>query len=147
MIHVKDEHSYFEVKNVKTGRGLQASSFQFIIDNGDILKVAKNLWLKFNKNKKCLCPFHSEAKASFTIFEGTQQYHCYWCLNHGNIIELVQEYTRKNVIESAFYIKKICNIDKKLKFVNSYEEREIIPHMDYDNFDEYLEYINQDRRS
>ncbi|MBA1159357.1 VapE domain-containing protein [Microvirga mediterraneensis] len=44
---------------------------------------------------KCLCPFHAETDASFTIFqsrEGFQKYQCFPCGAFGNVIDFVQEY-------------------------------------------------------
>jgi len=38
-----------------------------------------------------LCPFHSEKHASFRLYTQSNQYHCYGCGAHGDVIQLTQE--------------------------------------------------------
>ena len=141
MIRVENEHSYFEVEKTHLWRGLKASSIDLIISKWDIIKVAKSLWIKVGKNKYSKCPFHSEVNASFKIYKDHWSYYCYWCWENWDIIDLVQIVTWKNVIQSAFYIKKVCEIKEKLEFCDSYEERVFLPSVDESSYiDEYLEY-------
>jgi len=143
MIHVKDEHSYFEVERTKIWRGLTASSINLIYQKWNLVQVAKSFWLKFNKNNFCKCPFHTENTGSFKVHKWLYKYSCYWCWASWNIIEFVQKYTGKNQIQAAFYIKQVCGIKEKLEFVNTYNEFEIIPEeYDTEQIDEstYLEY-------
>ena len=38
-----------------------------------------------------LCPLHQEKTASFFVYSDKQNYHCYGCGSHGDVIHFVQE--------------------------------------------------------
>ena len=50
------------------------------------------------------CPFHAEKTASFTIYRGTNTYHCFGCGEHGDVIAFVMKLYNKTFIESVEYL-------------------------------------------
>lgn len=64
-----------------------------IIDNHVQLKRA-------GKNYLACCPFHNEKTPSFTVFRETQNYHCFGCQAHGNVIGFLMNYVHLDFIEA-----------------------------------------------
>jgi DNA primase len=56
----------------------------------DIVDVV-NDYLPLRKYK-CLCPFHTERHASFSVVRGKQFYHCFGCGANGNVFSFLMEY-------------------------------------------------------
>jgi hypothetical protein len=46
---------------------------------------------QIGKDYTGLCPFHSEKHASFHLYTENNQYHCYGCGAHGDVIDLTTE--------------------------------------------------------
>lgn len=53
---------------------------------------------------KALCPFHNEKTPSFTIYTDTNQYHCYGCGAHGNVINFIMEYYSYDFVEAVRFL-------------------------------------------
>ena len=59
-----------------------------------------------------LCPFHEERRASFFVYADKQNYHCYGCGLHGDVINFVQE-MEKCGFKEALGILGSNNFDTK----------------------------------
>lgn len=70
-------------------------------ERSDILKVAKYYGLKLNRAYKCICPFHKEKTASFSISPQKQIWHCFGCDDGGDSISLVSKLLNINALEAA----------------------------------------------
>ena len=58
----------------------------------DIVDVVSH-YLPLRKYK-CLCPFHTERHASFSVVRDKQFYHCFGCGATGNVFGFLMEYLR-----------------------------------------------------
>lgn len=83
------------------------SKIKEVKNRADIVKVAKYFGLNINRANKCICPFHKEDHASFSISPNKQIYTCFGCGKSGDVITLVQELLNINAYESA---KQINNL-------------------------------------
>lgn len=70
-------------------------------ERADIVKVAEYYGLKLNRAYKCVCPFHKEKTASFSISPQKQIYKCFGCGKGGDVISLVSELLNINALEAA----------------------------------------------
>lgn len=93
------------------------SKIQEVKERADIVKVAEYFRLGLNRANKCVCPFHKEKTASFSISERKQIFKCFGCDKSGDVITLVSELLNINAYESARQINCIFNLgvdfDKK----------------------------------
>ncbi|MDB4302111.1 CHC2 zinc finger domain-containing protein [bacterium] len=71
-------------------------------------KIASELGLeKFSeRNKKALCPFHSEKTPSFTFDEKTFTWHCFGCGANVDIVSHTIEYNNYSYVQA---VKEICD--------------------------------------
>lgn len=83
------------------------NKIQEVKQRADILKVAQYFNLQLNRANKCVCPFHKEKTASFSISQSKQIFHCFGCGVGGDCITLVSKLLNINAYESA---KQINNI-------------------------------------
>lgn len=67
----------------------------------DIVKVAEHYGIKLDRSYKCMCPFHKEKTASFSISPRKQIWHCFGCGKGGDSISLVSELLNINALEAA----------------------------------------------
>lgn len=67
----------------------------------DIVKVAEHYGIKLDRTYKCVCPFHKEKTASFSISPRKQIWHCFGCGKGGDSISLVAELLNINALEAA----------------------------------------------
>lgn len=67
----------------------------------DIVKVAEHYGIKLDRAYKCVCPFHKEKTASFSISPRKQIWHCFGCGKGGDSISLVAELLNINALEAA----------------------------------------------
>lgn len=72
---------------------------------------------------KGLCPFHNEKTPSFTVDENFQNYRCFGCGKHGDLISFVTEYEHLDFWEA---LNKLAE-DKNIVIQDSGEEH----HIDY----------------
>ncbi len=70
-------------------------------ERADIVKVAEHYGMKLNRAYKCVCPFHKEKTASFSISPQKQIWKCFGCGKGGDVISLVSELLNINALESA----------------------------------------------
>lgn len=57
----------------------------------DVIEVAKDLGLKVDAYKKCVCPFHQEDTPSMVFYPHTNSYYCFGCGKTGTQITLYME--------------------------------------------------------
>lgn len=101
----------------------------------DIVKVAEYYGLKMDRAYKCVCPFHKEKTASFSISPGKQIWHCFGCGKGGDAISLVSELLNINNYQAAKSIndKLGLGIDTGQKTthfeINKYENKRKIEEM------------------
>ena len=67
----------------------------------DIVKVAEYYGMKLDRAYKCVCPFHKEKTASFSISPSKQIWHCFGCGKGGDAISLVSELLNINNYQAA----------------------------------------------
>ncbi|MBR2246918.1 MAG: hypothetical protein IJ880_07845 [Bacilli bacterium] len=67
----------------------------------DIVKVAEHYGIKLDRSYKCVCPFHKEKTASFSVSPRKQIWHCFGCGKGGDSISLVAELLNINALEAA----------------------------------------------
>lgn len=70
----------------------------------DIVKVAEYYGLKLDRAYKCVCPFHKEKTASFSISQSKQIFKCFGCGAGGDCITLVSKLLNINAYQSAISI-------------------------------------------
>lgn len=91
-------------------------------ERSDIVKVADYYGLKINRLYKCLCPFHTEKTASFSISPQKQIWKCFGCNKSGDVISLVSELLNINSLEAAKNINYILGLGLDMNKPNSYLE-------------------------
>ena len=101
-------------------------------EGSDIVKVAELYGLKLNRAYKCVCPFHKERTASFSISPQKQIWKCFGCGKGGDVISLVSELLNINALESAKSINKTLGLgleaDKPVNYfeVNKYKNKSMV---------------------
>lgn len=101
----------------------------------DIVKVAEYYGLKLDRAYKCVCPFHKEKTASFSISPRKQIWHCFGCDKGGDAISLVSELLNINNYQAAKSIndKLGLGIDTNQKTthfeINKYQNKRKIEEM------------------
>ena len=63
----------------------------YIKQNVSILDVLNMCGVDYRRSP-IICPFHNEKTGSMYIYEDGNQYHCFGCGAHGDIIDFVQSY-------------------------------------------------------
>lgn len=86
------------------------SKIQEVKDRADIVKVAEYFRLNPNRANKCVCPFHKEKTASFSISKEKQIFKCFGCDKGGDVIKLVSELLHINAYQAAEQINSIFNL-------------------------------------
>lgn len=56
------------------------------------------------KNRKCLCPFHSEKTASMVVYEDTQSFYCFGCGVGGDVITFIEKIENLNYVDSVKFL-------------------------------------------
>ncbi len=98
-------------------------------ERADIVKVAEHYGMKLNRAYKCVCPFHKEKTASFSISPQKQIWKCFGCGKGGDVISLVSELLNINALESAKSINYTLGLgldtDKPSNYleINKYKEK------------------------
>lgn len=88
----------------------------------DIVRVAYYYGIKLNRAYKCVCPFHKEKTASFSISPQKQIWHCFGCGRGGDSISLVSELLNINALEAAKNINYNLNLGLNIEKPNNYLE-------------------------
>lgn len=55
------------------------------------LQAAEALGLEPDRNGKCRCPFHGDAKPSMKLYDGRRGFYCFACHKGGDVIDLTQQ--------------------------------------------------------
>lgn len=86
------------------------NKIQEVKQRANIVEVAYFLGLKLNRANKCVCPFHKEKTASFSISPQKQIFHCFGCNKGGDVISLVEELLNVNAYEAAKQINTFLHL-------------------------------------
>lgn len=76
------------------------------VDIADIMSSYVNI-KREGRNKKCLCPFHSEKTPSMVIYQDTQSFYCFGCGAGGDAFTFIKK------IENLEYVEAIKLIAKR----------------------------------
>jgi len=96
----------FQIKPANKNKELGYFNFQEkleIAKQYPILQIAEQ-YLQIKKsgnNYVALCPFHNEKSPSFYIYTSGNNYHCFGCGAHGDIINLIQHLCGSNFKEAV----------------------------------------------
>jgi len=55
------------------------------------------------------CPFHEDHTPSFVVYPGTQSFHCFGCLAHGDVFAFLMRYERLSFREALEVIRNLSN--------------------------------------
>lgn len=91
-------------------------------ERADIIKVAEYYGLKLDRAHKCICPFHKEKTASFSISPQKQIWHCFGCNDGGDSISLVSRLLNINALEAAKNINYTLGLGLDAERPSSYLE-------------------------
>ena len=98
------------------------SLIQEVKERADIVKTAQLYELKLNREYKCVCPFHKEKTASFSISPQKQIWKCFGCEKGGDVISLVSEILNINALEAAKSINYTLGLGLDPNYKSTYFE-------------------------
>ena len=75
--------------------------FSAIKQNASIVNIVKNYGIDVNHGEMCNCPFHAEKTSSMKLYTDSNQYHCFGCGEHGDVIDFVAKMERLSIYEAA----------------------------------------------
>ena len=93
----------------------------------NIFQVAEDLGFKIVHNRKILCPFHEEDKASLVFYPLPQnEFHCFGCGRHGDVINFYADVNNIDFKEALRQLtqKYVPNPDA---FKNTYRRKDSSP--------------------
>ena len=71
--------------------------FSAIKQNASIVNIVKNYGIDVNHGEMCNCPFHAEKTSSMKLYTDSNQYHCFGCGEHGDVIDFVAKMERLSI--------------------------------------------------
>lgn len=101
--------------------------FEIIRNSIKIHDVAHEYGLNVSKNGMCSCPFHQEKTASMKLYQKDNNFHCFSCGKHGDVIDLTAKLTGVDLFEAAkqlnsdFGLNVIFKNDKDNKQVQQHQ--------------------------
>lgn len=89
--------------------------------------VSQYLPLKqYGQLYKACCPFHDEKTPSFVVSSATEEYFCYGCQAHGDVIAFLMNYMRLTFKESIEYLENyVKNKEKKKMSIKVCEKDDV----------------------
>lgn len=69
--------------------------------------AAQQYGLKVTHNGMCCCPFHEEKTASMKLYQKDNNFHCFSCGKHGDVIDLTAKLNDIDLLDAA----KLLNSD------------------------------------
>lgn len=63
------------------------------------------------RNRKCLCPFHSEKTPSFVVYNDTQSFYCFGCGAGGDVITFLMRVENLDYVEAVRLLAKRCGME------------------------------------
>lgn len=75
--------------------------FEIITNSVNINDVAHTYGLNVSHNGMCNCPFHQEKTASMKLYQKDNNFHCFSCGKHGDVIDLTAKLTGLDLFEAA----------------------------------------------
>ncbi len=87
--------------------------FQKVIDNVDIVDYISETVTLTPKGKNFfgICPFHNDNNPSMSVSRERKIYHCFSCLEGGNVINFCANSRHISYLEAAIYLANKYNID------------------------------------
>lgn len=61
---------------------------------------------RVGRNRKALCPFHSEKTPSLTIYPDTQSFYCFGCGTGGDVITFVMQIEHLDYVEAVHFLAR-----------------------------------------
>ena len=74
----------------------------------DVPTAARHYGLEVHGNNMAICPFHRDLSPSCKLYENN--YHCFGCQAHGDVIKLVQDLFGLSAIDAAKQINSDFNL-------------------------------------
>lgn len=66
---------------------------------------------KGGRNPKCLCPFHGEKTASFTIYPETQSFYCFGCGVGGDVVRFIRLIENLDYMDAVKFLADRCSME------------------------------------
>ena len=96
---------------------ISKESIAMVKRSADIVVIAKELGVKLSKSSMgrysgpCPLPNHKDQNPSFSIFVESQEFHCFGCHVHGDVVDLVRLMTRIPFFTAVEYIAEKVGVD------------------------------------
>jgi DNA primase catalytic core len=108
---------------------LERETEMTVLEKPDIVEIISEYvpLKKTAQNYKGLCPFHAEKHPSFIVDPSKQNFHCFGCNEHGDVITFIQKYKDISFKDALAYL----GIDKSKKYKPNPREirkRELVKH-------------------
>ena len=107
----------------------------------DILSRQVKLIPAGHMRYKALCPFHNEKTPSFIISDDKQNYHCFGCGAHGDIISFLTEKENYNFADAMQELAQIAGV--ALPKVQYDEKKLIADDLDYQIINEFQQFFQR----
>ena len=103
--HLRMDHCAFSIVSI------MESSIPEIKAQADIVTVISEFVILKHHGSRCygLCPFHAETVGSFVVYATRQDFHCFGCGAHGNVLNFLQKYHGISLFDAC----KLINPDFK----------------------------------
>ena len=91
----------------------QFIDFRYVKLHADFLPVLARYGVELEGSgdeRKALCPFHEETKASFKVNLKKRVFHCFGCDEHGNVLDFVAKMEGCGLREAAAIVADCCGI-------------------------------------
>jgi len=84
-----------------------------LLDKTNIVFLIKDRLQLLKKGNRYVakCPFHYENTPSFVVNEEKQFYYCFGCHEHGNVIDFLMSFEKKNFLDVIYELAGINNIE------------------------------------
>lgn len=79
-------------------------------DIEDVISSYTNL-KRDGRNRKCLCPFHSEKTPSMVVYSDTQSFYCFGCNTGGDVITFIMKIENLDYVEAIKFLSQRYGLD------------------------------------
>lgn len=79
-------------------------------DIEDVISSYTNL-KREGRNRKCLCPFHSEKTPSMVVYSDTQSFYCFGCNTGGDVITFIMKIENLDYVEAIKFLSQRYGLD------------------------------------
>ena len=74
--------------------------------------VCSEYGIRVERNKKALCPFHSDHRPSMQVYPNDGGFHCFVCGAHGSVIDFIKDYEKISFAEAVQRGAEIAHLVK-----------------------------------